>query len=105
MVAVLRKYHKQLSEILVHAPSFSAETWQEFNRLGASVSIGPQVLSPRATKVRELARLVPEEKLFYETDSPDMAVFGCAVAELDGLNSPENIPRIMAEVQRIRSKT
>lgn len=102
MVAVLRNYHHQLSEILVHAPSFSADTWQQFNRLGVSISIGPQVLNPRATKVRELARLVPEEKLLYETDSPDRAVAGCAVAELGGLNSPENIPRIMAEVKRIR---
>ncbi len=104
MVAILRKHHQQLPEILVHAPSFSADIWQQFNRLGVSVSIGPQILNPRATKIRELARLVPEEKLFYETDAPDMAVADCAVAELAGLNSPENIPRIMAEVQRIRSR-
>ncbi len=102
IVAVLKKHHQHLSEILVHGPSFSADIWQQFNRLGVSVSIGPQVLNPRATKVRELARLVPEEKLFYETDAPDGAVAGCAVAELNGLNAPENIPRIMAEVQRIR---
>lgn len=103
MAAVLKEYHQNLSEILVHAPSFSADTWQQFYRLGVSISIGPQVLNPHATKVRELARLVPEEKLLYETDSPDMAVAGCAVAELNGLNSPENIPRIMAEVKRIRT--
>jgi hypothetical protein len=33
-----------------------------------------------------------------------MAVNGCAVADLGGLNSPENLPRIIAEVQRIRTQ-
>lgn len=103
MVTVLRKHHKQLFEILLHSPSLSAEDWKHYKRLNISVSIGPQVLNPRAEKIRALARLVPEDKLLYETDSPDMAIAGCAVAELGGLNSPENIPRIMAEVQRIRS--
>lgn len=103
MMTTLRKHQKQLFEILLHGPSLSAEDWKQYKRLGASVSIGPHVLNPRAEKIRELARLVPEDKLLYETDSPNMAIAGCAVAELGGLNSPENIPRIMAEVQRLRA--
>jgi len=105
MLTALRKHHKQLFEILLHGPSLSAEEWKQYKRLGTSVSIGPQVLNPRAEKIRALARIIPEDKLLYETDSPDMAIAGCAVAELGGLNSPENIPRIMAEVQRLRAET
>jgi hypothetical protein len=34
-----------------------------------------------------------------------MAVNGCASVEFGGLNSPENLLRVIAEVQRIRAET
>ena len=104
MAAILKKHAKRLFEVLLHAPSCSLEQWRDYNKLGVCVSIGPQVLSSRSDKMREIARLVPENRLFYETDSPSMAINGCGVAELGGLNSPENLPRIMVEVQRLRVK-
>ena len=104
MIAALRPVAGSLPRILLHSASCSPEIWREYERLGACVGIGPTVLNPRATRVRELARIVPEDRLLFETDSPDMAVNGCAVADLGGLNSPENLPRIIAEVQRIRTQ-
>lgn len=102
MAERLRAYSGKLPQILIHAASCSLDIWREYDKLGACITIGPAVLSERATRVRELARIVPEDRLLFETDSPDMAVNGCAVADLGGLNSPENLPRIIAEVQRIR---
>ena len=103
MIAALRPVAGALPRILLHAASCSPEVWREYERLGACVSVGPVVLNPRATRVRELARIVPEDRLLFETDSPDMAVNGCAVAELGGRNAPENLPRIVAEVKRLRT--
>lgn len=103
MAAALRPVAKSLPSILLHAASCSPEIWREYERLGACVSLGPAVLNPRATRVRELARIVPEDRLLFETDSPDMAVNGCAVSALGGRNAPENLPRIIAEVRRLRN--
>jgi len=102
MIGALKSYARQLPRLLLHAASCSPEIWREYERLGACASIGPAVLNPRATRVRELARIVPEDRLLFETDAPDMAVNGCAVADLGGRNAPENLPRIIAEVRRIR---
>jgi len=105
MAEILRTYSGKLPQILIHAASCSPEIWRECEKLGVCITIGPAVLNARATRVRELARTVPEARLLFETDAPDMAVNGCAVAELGGLNSPENLPRIIAEVRRLRTET
>lgn len=105
MAEVLRAYSGKLPQILIHGASCSLEIWREYEELGVCITIGPAVLNERSTRVRELARRVPEDRLFFETDSPDMAINGCAVAELGGLNAPENLPRIIAEVRRLRTET
>lgn len=102
ILAALRPCARALPRIVLHGASCSPEIWREYERLGACASIGPAVLNPRATRVRELIRIVPEDRLLFETDSPDMAVNGCAVADFGGRNAPENLPRIVAEVERIR---
>lgn len=103
LLAVLKEHAHKLPRILVHAPSISIETWHQLEKLGVDVSIGPRVLSPRARKMRELAATVPQERLYFETDSPYTSVDKCAVPALNGLNAPESLPLIIAEVARLRS--
>jgi Mg-dependent DNase len=102
MAAILKCRAREIPFILLHAPNISPQEWAEFERLGANVSIGPGVLLPNAAKLRALTRIVPEERLFFETDSPSDASRLCAVSELGGLNAPENIPRIAAAVEALR---
>lgn len=103
MLNALRPRAKHLPHILLHGASCSLEIWREYEKLGASLSVGPTVLNPRASKVRELARHVPDDRLFFETDAPDMAINGCAIDALDGRNAPENLPKIVACVRALRS--
>jgi len=91
MMGLLKKYVKDLPFILLHSPNITVREWNEFAKLGASVSIGAAVLQPNRPRIRELARIVPEDKLFYETDAPE------------GRTAPEYIPRIMEEVRAIRA--
>ena len=91
MTAFLKKYAASLPFILLHSPNITEREWREFAALGASVSIGASVLQPNRPRIRALARIVPDDKLFYETDSPE------------GRTAPEYIPRIIEEVRLIRS--
>ena len=102
MISLLKQHARSLPSILLHAPNISLQEWRDFERLGASVSIGARVLLPNATKTRELARIVPEDRLFFETDSPADASRLCGIAQLAGLNAPENLPRIVAAVRALR---
>jgi len=104
MLTTLRPYANKLPHILLHGASCSLEIWSEYEKLGACISIGPTVLNPRAKRVRELARQVPDDRLFFETDAPDMAVNGCAIEALGGLNAPENLPKIVACVRALRTQ-
>lgn len=103
MLEALRPRAKYLPHMLLHGVSCSLEIWREYEKLGACVSIGPAVLNPRAKKVRALAYHVPADRLFFETDSPDRAVNGCAIDALGGRNAPENLPKIVASVHALRS--
>jgi len=104
LIEILRPYASRIPGILLHAASCSQEHWREYERLGARASIGPAVLSPQARRVRELARHIPEDRLCFETDAPDMAIHGCAIAELGGRNAPENLPLIVCAVNRLRGR-
>ncbi|MGI5868857.1 MAG: TatD family hydrolase [Kiritimatiellia bacterium] len=104
MIEALRPIADALPRMLLHGAACSSEIWREHERLGVCVSIGPAVLNPRSRRIRELARIVPEGRLFFETDAPDMAINGCAVDDFGGRNAPENLPRIIAEVRRIRAE-
>ena len=91
MLALLKKHAPNLPFALLHSPNISEHEWRGFERLGVSVSIGAGVLLPNTVKLRELARIVPESRLFYETDSPE------------NRNAPEYLPRIVEEVRKIRN--
>ena len=103
VAGILKPHARALPGILLHAPSISLESWRRFERLGVDVSVGPRVLNPRSRQVRELAAAVPADRLYFETDSPYTSVDKCAVSALNGLNAPETLPLVIAEVERLRA--
>ena len=66
----------------------------------------PRLQCPASAGDATSATRPPDGKI---GDSPewrsDMAVNGCASVEFGGLNSPENLLPVIAEVQRIRAET
>ena len=90
MTSLLRRHAPDLPFALLHSPRISEKEWRDFERLGVSVSIGPDILRPDSPKLRELVRLIPENRLLYETDSPE------------NRNAPEYLPRVIAEVKMCR---
>lgn len=98
LLSALRPRANHLPNILLHGISCSLEVWREYEKLGANISIGPSVLDPRAKKVRELARHVPADRLFFETDAPSTGRVNPALP----INGPENLPTIIACVQSLR---
>ena len=78
---------------LLHSLSCSAEILAGYLKLGACVSIGLAVVNPRNARVRELAVSLPEERLFFETDSPGGRGYS---------GGPADLPRVAACVRALR---
>ena len=102
LIRILSKHAADLPDTLVHAPSISIETWHELEKLGVYISIGSRVLHSSSVKARELAASANPERVRFETDSPYTCVNKCSVSSLGGINSPETLPLIITEVERLR---
>ncbi len=111
MPAILHcvKAHAALIELLDEAPlapcvlhsfSGSAELAQAYVRRGHYVSFAGSLLLPNARKITEAARVVPDDRLLIETDSPDQT----PVSLRPSVNEPANLPMIAAKLAEIRSE-
>ncbi len=85
----------------------TGEKWGYFDKellekLGVYISIGSRVLHSSSVKLRELAATANPERVRFETDSPYTCVNKCSVSSLGGINSPETLPLIITEVERLR---
>lgn len=69
---ILKRYHKDI-KFVMHCYSGSKELALEYLKLGAYISLGGPVTFKNAVKPKEVAKIVPADKLFIETDSPYMA--------------------------------
>lgn len=70
-LSVLREH--PAARCLLHSFSGSAETAREAVRLGCYLSFSGTVSFKNAPKVREAARVVPEDRILIETDCPYLA--------------------------------
>ena len=66
---------------MVHAYTGSVEMVTRYVRLGLYLSIGPAILRPQARRVREAAKVIPDEALLVETDAPDQHPPTCTSGE------------------------
>jgi TatD DNase family protein len=76
------KAHRPMIERLRHAPpsilhsfSGSAELLQQYCRFGHFISFAGSVTRPTARKAIAAVRATPEDRLLFETDSPDQLPF------------------------------
>ena len=86
---------------IAHAFNGSRQQAEEFIRLGFKLGFGGSLSFPRATRIRDLAATLPLDAIVLETDAPDIPPHW-----LDGgRNSPDQLPRIAAELADLRGMT
>lgn len=79
---------------IVHAFSGSLEEAQQLIALGFKIGLGSLLLNQNAKKVRYLAKMLPENSILLETDSPYMLP--------ENSNTPANILQIAELVAQCR---
>ena len=95
---------------IVHAFNGSRQQALAFVDLGFKLGFGGAVTYERALKLRELAARLPLDSLVLETDAPDIPPHWLyttaeqrAAGQPQGRNTSAELPRIAAEVARLRS--
>ncbi len=94
---------------IAHAFSGSLQQAQAFVALGWRLGFGGAVTFDTARRLRELAATLPLQALVLETDAPDIppqwlyvTAAERAAGRPQGRNSPAELPRIGAEIARLR---
>lgn len=70
---IIKEYKSDEIGCVLHCYSGSVELAREYIKLGCYISIPGTVTFKNSRKVREVAREIPLDRLFIETDSPYMA--------------------------------
>lgn len=96
---------------IAHAFNGSLQQAQAFVALGFKLGFGGALTYERATKLRELARVLPLEALVLETDAPDIPphwLYTTAAQREQGLaqgrNEPGELPRIAQVLAELRGQ-
>lgn len=84
---------------IAHAFSGSHQQACEFIKLGFKLGFGGAATYTRATRLRDLAKILPLESIVLETDAPDMPP---AFLERNQPNKPEYLPRIAQVLAELR---
>lgn len=94
---------------IAHAFNGSGQQAQAFIDLGLKLGFGGALTYERALQLRRLAASLPLQVMVLETDAPDMPPRWLyktsgqrAAGELQGVNSPAQLPRIGAELAALR---
>ena len=85
---------------IAHAFNGSRQQADEFIKLGFKLGFGGAMTYPRATRLRELATLLPLDSLVLETDAPDIPP---DFLQRGLPNKPEYLPRIAQTLADLRS--
>lgn len=93
LLAACRPFRDRIPLFFLHGFSGSGEQLLKWLDFGASISFGGAAVHSR--RLRHLAAQVPCERLFIETDSPDMFFTGASPA-IPGtrLNQPANLAEV-----------
>lgn len=93
--------HKPLFGCVLHCYSGSVEMMEKYVEMGFYISLAGPVTFKNAITPKEVAAMVPLDKLLIETDSPYLSPHpyrGC-------VNSPQNVVLVAKEIARIRRMT
>ena len=92
------KEHRPIFGGVMHCYSGSAELVNEFIKLGMYISIGGPVTFTNAKTPKEVAKVVPLDKLLVETDSPYLSPHPFRGTQ----NEPARIKLVVDEIARLR---
>lgn len=96
---LLEKYYQQLDGIILHCYSGSVEMMQRFLKLGCYISIAGTVTFKNAKEIKEVAKLVPLDRLLVETDDPYLTP-----APYRGqVNQPAYVHYVVQEIALLRN--
>lgn len=86
---------------VIHCYSYSPEMVRDFVNMGFYIGLDGPVTFKNGKKAKEVAAIVPEDRLVVETDSPYMAPHPLRGSR----NSSLNLKYIIAEIATIREKS
>ena len=111
MYSQLKPFAESGGRFVLHCYAGSPEFAEKFAALGAFFGVGGMITFGKANNIRELARLLPPDRLLTETDAPYLApkpyrgkpnhskyipLIGAKLAEVKGI-APEECARITSE--------
>jgi TatD DNase family protein len=97
---VLRRFKPPRGGV-IHAFSGSFQQAEAFWQLGFRLGVGGVISYERASKTRDVFRVMPLNSLVLETDSPDMPLQG----EHGVRNTPEALPKIAQILMALRDES
>ena len=96
---IVKEASKKLDFIL-HSWNGSAQMAKEFLKLGGKISLSASALrNPK--KLAELLKIIPSDRLLFETDSPDQKPDFVSTEQ----NEPANLPRIIEAIRELRTES
>lgn len=84
---------------LLHAFNSSWSVAQEYIQRGFFISIGGKLLQPENTRLEQVIKEIPLDRLLIETDSPDQ---GPAGTEFQSLNRPVSLLLVAQKIANIK---
>ena len=114
VVKACQPYRERIPAFLFHGFSRSTGLLSDIVALNGFISVGPALLNDHAVNYREMAALLPPDRLLVETDLPDddpaadrsgvLAGIYSALAELRGLSVAELQSACRLAAERFASK-
>ncbi len=110
VVQACRPYRGRIPAFFFHGFSRSTGLLPDIVALNGFISVGSALLNDHAVNYREMAALLPFDRLLVETDLPDddpsvnraerLSGIYAALAELRGLSLPELLSQVVANAER-----
>ena len=95
---ILREHKRDSLRGILHCYSGSLEMAKEFIRLGFYISFAGPVVFPKSTKLKQVAKGIPLNRLLIETDSPYLA----PPPHRGERNTPRNVIYVAEEIARLK---
>lgn len=95
---ILQEYKGDSLRGILHCYSGSLEMAKEFIRLGFYISFAGSVVFPKSTKLKQVVKEIPLDRLLIETDSPYLT----PPPHRGERNTPRNVIYVAKEIARLR---
>lgn len=97
-LSILKEHQSPAMRGILHCFSGSLETAQELIKLGFYISFAGPVVFPRSTRLKEVAKALPLDRILIETDSPYLT----PPPNRGKRNDPSNIYYVAEELARLK---